>query len=241
MKKIIILSTQRSGSTMVCDDIAGTEKLGRPSEYFIKVIDSLNKVSQDELKVLIEEALIKGETNNGITALKIMSNQVAPIGSALQKAAISDDKSPLDAFYNFFKDYFFIRVARENKVAQAVSRVMASQTDIYHTADNVLGMEGMLGKVAQTRDDSKLLYNHDAIENSLNKICIEEEFIDHFISYYNIDIFNVIYENAISDRSYVHEISRRMLGEEVTLKTRRLKKISSKVSDEWVDRYVSEE
>ena len=39
MRRIILLSTQRSGSTMVCDDLAGAEVFGRPSEYFIRVLE----------------------------------------------------------------------------------------------------------------------------------------------------------------------------------------------------------
>ena len=39
MKKLLILSTQRSGSTMICSDIASTEVLGHPNEYFIKPIE----------------------------------------------------------------------------------------------------------------------------------------------------------------------------------------------------------
>ncbi len=39
-QQLIIFSTQRSGSTMVCDDIAGTNLLGRPSEYLMKLLYS---------------------------------------------------------------------------------------------------------------------------------------------------------------------------------------------------------
>lgn len=49
---------------MVCDDIAGTGELGRPSEYFIKVIDVTPKVSVEELEDLINEAVEKGKTGN---------------------------------------------------------------------------------------------------------------------------------------------------------------------------------
>lgn len=121
MKKIVILSTQRSGSTVVCDDVEGTGKLGRPSEYFIKVIDALEKGPED-LESLIREAVGKGKTENGITSIKVMANQIFPIGRALPKSKICNNKDNKECFYELFKDAVFARVIRQDKLAQAVSR-----------------------------------------------------------------------------------------------------------------------
>jgi hypothetical protein len=46
---------------MVCDDTAGTGKIGRPSKYSINVIDAGSKVNSEELKRLIAEAIEKGK------------------------------------------------------------------------------------------------------------------------------------------------------------------------------------
>jgi len=47
-KVLVILSTQRSGSTMVCDDISGTKILGTPTEYLQKFLNQKEKFTKDK-------------------------------------------------------------------------------------------------------------------------------------------------------------------------------------------------
>lgn len=237
MNKLIILSTQRSGSTMVCDDIAGTEVLGKPSEYFIKVIDKIILHNEEEIGKAISEAVEKGKSGNGFTSIKIMSNQIIPIGLALQKAKICTDENKEKCFYNFLKDYTFIRIIREDKVAQAVSRVIAYQSDVYHSADSLVGLEGMLGKVSKKRDETLLKYNSEEIKDQVNKIKAEEIFLNKFIENNNLDCRTIIYEDVINDRNYINELALKFGISNIKLVDRRLKKISSSISSDWIKQY----
>ncbi|TCK07250.1 Stf0 family sulfotransferase [Marinobacterium mangrovicola] len=237
MKRLVILSTQRSGSTMVCDDIAGAGALGRPSEYFIKVIDSSEKVDSQELKRLIREVDERGQTENDITAVKIMSNQIRPIGKALKKSGILNIDDADECFYEYFKGSVFVRVRRADKVAQAVSRVMAQQTDVYHSADETNGLEGMLGKVSKSRDNTKLHYDEVAIRNSLKSIGREEAFLDQFVSKFSLNVVNIRYEDVVKDRSYVSKIGELFGLESVSLNDRRLRKISGSEAAEWIEKF----
>lgn len=236
-KQLIILSTQRSGSTMVCDDIAGTKVLGRPSEYFIKVIESIGRVPSHEMERLIIDALESGKTENGISAVKIMSNQIIPIGRALKDAFLCTEKNKEECFYQFFKDAFFARVIRNDKVEQAVSRVMAKQTGIYHTVSSLKGLENMLGKVAVERDETCSKYNFNAIKNEILNIENEERFLDEFINKYKLDINTVIYEDAVENRQYVEKIANKLNLYSIKLAERRLKKISGHKSKDWILQY----
>lgn len=239
MKKLIILSTQRSGSTMVCDDIAGTDQLGRPSEYFIKVIDSISVLDPEALKKMIFEAIEKGKTSNGVASIKVMSNQIKPIGRALSLAGLSKSERPEESFYEYFQNSKFLRIVRNDKIAQAISRVMAQQTDIYHTADNTKGMDGMLGKVAKSRDETKLHYNQYEIKKAVECIWQEELNIDAFLSEFKVPCRYVQYEESVLDRTYVYGIAKDfdIDVDSIQLGERRLKKISGNVSEEWAKRF----
>lgn len=237
MNKILILSTQRSGSTMVCDDIEGTGELGKPSEYFIEVITNHEDKNSEQLKESVFKALKKGSFKNSMS-IKVMANQIDLIGKILRDSCLTDHTNNQESFFEFFKDWVFVRVIRKDKVAQAVSRVMAEQSKIYHTVDSSNDLKGMLGNVGLSRDESLLSYNFDSIKNEIKNIHNEECLLDLFFERFQLDIFNVFYEDAIEDRSYVNEIASKAGVEKIHLTTRRLKKISLN-SDVWINRFLS--
>ncbi len=241
-QQLIIFSTQRSGSTMVCDDIAGTNLLGRPSEYLIKLIKSIGKINQNELNISIDMALDKGRTDNGITAIKVMSNQIRPMGRVLQEAGICSSEDKEECFYNYFKDSIFCQVIRKDKVAQAVSRIMARQTNMYHSVEHTKGLEGMIGRSIRqkNRDEGISEYNKKDIYLEIQKIKNQEALIKNFIDRFNIECKPLIYEDVIKDRSYVKHLAAEFNYKSVFLVDRRLKKISGSISQEWIDRYKLE-
>lgn len=240
MKNIVILSTQRSGSTMVCDDIAGTGVLGTPSEYLIKVIENF-KLSALELKKLFEDQLKKGCTENKVCSVKVMSNQIKPIGNVLKKLGF-ECESPESCFYEFVKDSEIVRVHRQNKTAQAVSRVMARMTKVYHSADSIKGVESLVGGEAskESRDETSLEYDAKLISKEIAAINKEEFFLDNFIKQYSLEVIDVCYEEVIDNRSYVHELANSISIEQVSLRERRLKKVSGNTSTDWIKRYQSD-
>ncbi len=237
---LVVLSTQRSGSTMVCDDLAGTNMLGYPSEYFIKVIDSFFEAGDDGLGALIKDAYDRGLSKNRISSVKIMSNQIALIGEVLLKAHFVNEEGPDLAFARYFKKAMFVRVFRDDKVAQAISRVMARKTDVYHIADNIIGLKGMISKVAKVRDESGVEYKASEISVEVGRIEKEERYLDAFVKKLGVKTFDVCYEAAQTDRSYVFEIASLLGVGAVCLADRHLKKIGGSQSRQWKDRYSRE-
>ena len=240
MNKLVILSTQRSGSTMVCDDIAGTGVLGRPSEYFIKVLQELNNNDSSQLKKLIFDVDKKGQTENGIISVKIMSNQIRGIGKALLNSGVSAEIAPEVAFVNYYLNTAFVRVIRNDKVSQAVSRIMARGTKVYHSADDISGLEGMVGRLDTVRVEEDVIYDEDIITTEIKKIKQEESYLNNFIDKYNLPVCEVIYEDAVLDRGYISEVADLLGINDFKLCDRRLKKVSGKISSEWVERYKNE-
>ena len=242
MNKLLLLSTQRSGSTMVCEDIANTGVLGRPSEYFSSLADNFKRFeTTGALSEAFEASLMKGfveKTNSN--SVKIMQSQIGAIGKILIDTGKVQSFSHKSAFVEFFKPYYWARIVREDKVAQAVSRVVARHTDVYHRVAEDSAVKDLLGKFStQERQDEHLVYNETEISLEIEKIEQEELFLDALIREHDIDVFEIIYEKVVNDRSYVNSLVKNITGKKLVeeLTPRSLKKISGGLSQDWISRY----
>lgn len=238
MKKIIILSTQRSGSTMVCDDFEGTGVLGRPSEYFINAIENFELNNSENSKALLKEVDKKGSGRNGVTSVKIMSNQIQSIIEIILDSKLISETRPDYAFKEYFQSAFFVRVNRLDKVAQAVSRLSASKTGIYHTSDRSDDLKGMLGKLSdQDRDESELTIEDYEIEEEIRNIEKEEKYLTALCNKLNINVVGVNYENCIDNQNYLDTIGKILGINSLEKKQRRLKKVSGQKTNNIIENY----
>lgn len=238
MKKIVILSTQRSGSTMVCDDFEGTGVLGRPSEYFIKAIDKFEPNHPEKSVALLKEVEEKGLGGNDITSVKIMSNQIQSIIKIILDSHLVSEIRPDFAFQEYFKDAFFVRVNRRDKVAQAVSRLSAAKTGIYHTSEKSNDLQGMLGKLSNTgRDESDLIIDDFEIENEIANIEKEENYLTALCQKLGLKTTLINYEDCVKNQDYLNIIGKKINIDIIEKKPRRLKKISGSKSREIIENY----
>lgn len=129
-KLIILCATQRCGSTMIVEDLRNTNVMGKAEEYFIpwnpeKDVDWLKSFD-----AIIE----KSRTDNGVSAIKVMANQLANIESCLEKTEqdFNDTHGLFPRVKALFKNARFIRIKRDEVVRQAVSRVLARKTGVNH-------------------------------------------------------------------------------------------------------------
>lgn len=243
-KLMLILSTQRSGSTMVCDDIQGVDLLGSPSEYFIDTIEKYQRnESIEAIKLSFMNAFSYGKTKNGFCSIKIMSNQIIPLGKILNKIGLCKNNSPEECFYNYFKDSFILVLERKNKLSQAISRVLAQQRRIYHSIieDSEKKLKGVGSFTYKDIDDSGLNYSEIEIKKEIDKIASEESLLNNFLYKYNLEYKKIYYEDVVDDRSYVQDIAN-LIGtkESVELLPRRLKKISGDINEMWAIKFKSD-
>ena len=84
---------------MICSDISSTGVLGHPNEYFINVIDLWQK-KDDKVKIVeaIDKIGIRSSTDNGVQAVKIMSNQISLIGAILRDLNVAQGDNNFDCF-----------------------------------------------------------------------------------------------------------------------------------------------
>ncbi len=243
--KIVILSIQRSGSTLVCDDFIGTNVMGKPTEHYIKLFET-----EDLNLHTIRSYLSKNsKTPNGVQAVKIMANQLRKIndlykhngGRDFKRFLFFKNNGPYDYLFNEYKDAKFIRIYRSDKVAQAVSMVFSGKTNIYHLVKNN-SLKDFVGKETQDKININVdfEYSKESIDYHLNFIKEQEECLNNFINTYQIKPIDIKYEDIIHDQNYLYHIAKRLGIKNVTPSERTLMKMAGKNSRIWIDRYKKE-
>jgi len=244
--KLVILSTQRSGSTLVCDDFAGTKKLGVPTEHYIKLLNKNNCSLED-----IENYFNKfAKTANGVEAVKIMANQLDPINNLYKKAGLDpykrflsfQKKNEYPYFFKQYKNAKFFRVFREDKIAQAVSLIFSEKTDVFHLVESSEKLKNIVGKETEDANirNVSFEYNRDEIDQRLNFIKKNENKLDDFCSMYNIEPYLIKYENIISSNNYIKKIGNDLGISDANPAERSLKKIGGANALYWIEKYKKE-
>jgi LPS sulfotransferase NodH len=252
--KIVILSTQRSGSTLVCDDFAGTGKLGIPTEHFLK-FDNNEKRNLNYIQTYLAK---NATTNNGVEAVKIMANQLDAINQLYKECGVTPYRkpwyrnkknNPYKYLFETFKDAVFFRVYRQDKVAQAVSLYFSERTDVFHLVENSKNMQNIVGKETEdtTIRNVSFEYDKNEIDSRLRYIQKNEDLLDAFCDAYNIKTYLINYEEITSNNDYIKKIGDyiKKIGDYAGIENlkpgkRRLKKIGGANAQQWIDRYKSE-
>ncbi|EAJ4275697.1 hypothetical protein B7M67_08635 [Campylobacter coli] len=127
MKKIILCSTQRSGSTMVVEDFRNSGIMGNPDEYFIPWQGFKEGIDIDKE---IDSLFLKG-TKHDVFSVKIMANQIQKVNFLLKNYS-----SRCNNILELFHDAYWIYIKRDDIVEQAISRYIAIKTNAWHAVAN---------------------------------------------------------------------------------------------------------
>lgn len=138
----VICGTPRSGSTMLCDLLRDTGVAGRPASYFRT--QSIDDYAQ-KLQVPTRETwnspsfdlayleAVKERARNGtpVTGIRLMYENLANVLQRL-RLFFPDVMSDVDALRAAFGRVLFISLTRDDRLHQAISRVKAIQTGLWH-------------------------------------------------------------------------------------------------------------
>lgn len=140
---------------MVCEDMRNIGLLGLPREHFIRwhIDETLNwsaRLTDRKADML---------TPNGVAASKIMADQMVIIDACLAPGRPRSGFK--EGFAKAFEGAHFVHLSRHDRVRQAISRMVASQTKINHAtahkddehfAGNIVkGYDGSYGKDVEFR------------------------------------------------------------------------------------------
>jgi len=143
-KSYIICTSPRSGSTLLCGLLAATGKVGNPDSHFhtpsISSWLKSYKLSRDDyasdrdaVSAVFKAACKQGTGNTRLFGLRL---QRGSFDFFIQQAGVlyPEAGNDLERIQAVFGTTLFIHLTRPNKLDQAISRVKAAQTGLWHRA-----------------------------------------------------------------------------------------------------------
>ncbi len=144
MDSYIICSTPRTGSTFLCDLLASTKVAGNPDSFFMRDVDPVwveqwglpdraNRGDADDCAAYLRAAINAGKGQTDMFGLRLMKRDLGDLLAMIDKVfpGLPSDRDRLQAA---FGKVLYIHLAREDKLAQAISMVKAEQTGLWHIA-----------------------------------------------------------------------------------------------------------
>jgi LPS sulfotransferase NodH len=138
---LILCATPRSGSTFLCDLLTATGVVGKPASYYRR--EDIGEWAEHLgvppgkgaafERAYLEAVRRKGTGDTGVFALRLMWPSLAELSArlALLFPGLASDVA---RFERAFGPPLYLHLSRRNKVAQAVSRLKAMQTGLWHLA-----------------------------------------------------------------------------------------------------------
>jgi LPS sulfotransferase NodH len=227
-----VCSNPRSGTSLLCDALKATGLAGRPEEYFwrgdVPFWTERWGVSSEEdyLAAMLRE----GTTPNGVFGAKVMQTYflddvVAPV------RRIGKSSDPVSALLErTFPNLHYIALRRRDHLAQAISWVRASQTNVWTRRTDAPLASGV-----------KPHFDVTAIDNLVGLIERGEVAWQQYFDEAGITPLEIVYEDLI--RCYEETIRHVLdflgvpIPESFSLPTPSIIKQADDLSAEWIERY----
>ena len=136
---LIICATPRSGTTLLCDLLAETGMTGVPNSFYRaeSVADFAAKLGVNAGAAFerryLDAIVAEGRGATDLFSMRVMWPSVATIREALG-VAFPDATSDAGRIAAAFGTPLYLFVEREDKMAQAISRIKAEQSGLWHRA-----------------------------------------------------------------------------------------------------------
>jgi len=140
----IICGTPRTGSTLLCDLLAATNRAGAPDSFYGRKFmpdwaaawhlpDPATMSERDYAITYLDSAIRVGKAGTPIFGLRLMRenlDELSDILGLIYPGLTSDTAR----FEKAFGKILYIHLFRENKLEQAISYIKAEQTGLWHVA-----------------------------------------------------------------------------------------------------------
>lgn len=195
---ILILSTQRSGSTLLCRSFSKKLCYSNPDEFFLKYLRN-----QKQFKS-VNEIIEQGFYNNAY-GLNIMGNYILHVAKSLSKNSKVQnlEKDLLHFFYSFSSLYIF-RLRRKNIVEQAMSRRRARVLKIHY------GSLYQYNSPTIPSVSLEELVDLEAILEIIYEIASCELYITSLIERYNLNVVDLFYEDHLANDDFFQKTLSRL-------------------------------
>ena len=227
-----ILTTPRSGSTYFCQLLSSTELVGYPTEHLRLAAQELARYCNFNYLRLLDNLKQHQTTSNGVFGTKLISHFLFEL------------RQTKPNFRKIFKSVDrFILLIRKDKVAQAVSLVLAQKTEVWHLqdlgADNNAEDRSYKSKLANIQIDDALLLE---VEQKYKFIQNQEARLRRMLEVNQIEALEIVYEEILKDAE--SQIARVLDFLEITKPQQaaialnsEVKRMPSSISQQIIDQY----
>ncbi len=231
-----LCATPRSGSTLLSAALASTGLAGSPDEFFCHLRgygESYQGWDFSDYEAYIRRVVEATATPNGVFGAKMMGGFVGDFVSRVRSIpALADPSLPLrGALDRLFPNLHHIWLTRRNKVRQAVSWWMATQTEQWTSE-----------QIARAQHEPR--YDFAAIDHLVQEIVIREAALQSYFDEMEVEPYVVVYEDyaAYPDATARAVLAYLGVPAPTTSLTGevRLKKQANEINEAWVQRYRDE-
>lgn len=225
---------------MILEDMRNTGVLGNPEEWFLPWASPKASMNfKQEFSGIIRRAT--GE--NDVTSIKVMANQLLDIEKGLKTYLKPRPGERFFRFHHVFRDAHWVRIKRQNIVAQAISRVMSRQTGINHATASAQDdhFAGNLLKGYTQDYNAHAQFNYDAILSAATSITLENIAWDQFFKDFGINPLVLTYEDVAQDSDMTHldQLAQLMnIEEPIHRKPRKMVKVGNKRNVEFEKEFM---
>ncbi|MGF1500213.1 MAG: Stf0 family sulfotransferase [Paracoccaceae bacterium] len=202
---VIILATQRSGSTLLCAELQGIGGMGRPGEHFWSWLREageapcLDDAAMDRIAAF-------GRAEDGSLGFKIMADYLPRLAEA-RFGPVADRVEGSVRFLTELEaregPFAWFRIDRADVFDQALSRYLATQTGLYfRTETGTVAAEGHPG--AEKSEDTLLAeFRPDRLARHIREIDAERRTLDRIADTLGRSVHLVPYEDLVDRRAEV--------------------------------------
>jgi len=240
----ILCGTPRTGSTLLCDLLARLGTAGSPdsffqdtySRYWLKAWDMPDPQSMPAEafnRLYLDRALEEGRAGTPVFALRLMRKDLEGLMGLLDTLhpGLPTDLARLEAA---FGRVAFLHLAREDKLAQAVSYLRARQTGLWHKAPDGTEIE----RLNPVEPDG---YDRDRIAAQLAELEAFAAAWDPWFAEQGIEPLRIGYETLAEDPAGTLTRITAMLGLPAPEDVRPgVAKLSDATNAEWIARFRRE-
>lgn len=236
----LLCASPRSGSTLLCDLLSRTGVAGNPESYFRPASVSLFAASWGVLaeadtwdERYVEAVRRKGAGATGCSSLRIMWSDM-PVFLAKLRMLYPADDGDASLLMRRLDTGHFVHLFREDKVAQAVSLVLARQTGLWH-----LNADGSDRQRVGPRREPR--YDYDQIASELRMLDDEARGWEQWFGSQGISPMQVEYRDLVTDPADTVRQIMKMIGRPVPglLPFPGTARLATALNDEWVERFRS--
>lgn len=236
----MLCASPRSGSTLLCDMLQQSNVAGLPQSYFRP--ESINDFAkewgikaakQNWGKDYIEAFRKHSDNKTGCIGVRMMWSNLTDFTAKLNQIYPEYDNDR-DLLLRTLSINHYIHLSRSDKIAQAVSLAVATQTGLWHV--NADGSEKQRAKPHQ-----QPVYSNSAIASQLKMIEDEADGWEKWFDENQITPLRISYEELAENPLQTFDYVMSYLGCKPSIRPKvRTGKMSSDINQEWRERFKVE-